>query len=323
MIPTIYNFSEGLQTPKYSFATLKDLSVRCNDDNTPQLNRTTRFVEAKIEWQGRLYMLCAPLSSSAIISIELQIHKFRRITSISLCGATILRNELIFVDSQGVIQYSDLLLQELPSDRLLSDVIGVESNEVLLNAVDKLQRALEDNQITINNVNSNNLAWDGVAIHPTRYYYLRIDGKGDARAFEELRHTIIRTPRATTFCDVVSQEYSTSSSITGHIWVGNCFEQLICVEDSNGYGYVDTSNNVVIPSKFLWADDFYEGRATVEMVMGMGLIDKNGNFIIPAIYEIVEYDHNDGTSQVKQNGEWALFDYMGKQMTEFKLKVLI
>lgn len=322
MIPTIYNFSEGLQTPKDSFATLKNISVTCNEDGIPQLNRTTRFVEAKVEWQGRLYLLCAPLSSSAITSIELQIHQFRRLTSISLCGATILRNELIFVDSKGEIHYSDLLLQELPSDKLLIDVIGKESSEVLLNAVDKLQKMLKENKITLNNVNSNNLSWDGSSLHPIRYYYLRLDGRGDAEAFDKLRHFIVRTPDATTFCDVVSQEYSADRAITGHIWIGNCFEQLICVEDSGGYGYVDTSNRVVIPPQFLWADDFHEGRAAVETATGMGLIDKSGNFIIPPIYEMLEYDHEDGTTQVKHNGEWALFDYAGKQTTNFELVVV-
>lgn len=323
MIPTIYNFSTGLQTPKHSLATLKDIKVACNDDGTPQLNRTTRFIEARIEWKDKLYMICAPLSSSAISSIELQTHKIGLLTSISLCKAKILHNELIFTDSLGNTQYSDLLIQELPSDRFLSDVIGKESREVLLNAIDKLQETLSKNSITVNNIKPENLAWDGVSLHPIRYYYLRFIDKGDAAAFDELRIHIMRAPDLTTFCDVVSQVYSTDNAIDGHIWVGNCFEQLICVEDNDGYGYVDTSNKVVIQPQFIWADDFHEGRAAVETALGMGLINKIGEFIIPAIYDIIEYDHQDGSSQVKQGEKWALFDYMGKQMTEFKMTVLV
>ena len=67
----------------------------------------------------------------------------------------------------------------------------------------------------------------------------------------------------------------------------------------------------------LWAGDFHEGRAEVETPTGMGLIDRRGDYVIPPRYEIVEYDPATSVSRVRQNGRWALFDYLGRRLTPF------
>lgn len=65
------------------------------------------------------------------------------------------------------------------------------------------------------------------------------------------------------------------------------------------------------------AGDFHEGRAEVETPTGMGLIDRRGGYVIPPRYEIVEYDPATSVSRVRQNGRWALFDYLGRRLTPF------
>lgn len=50
---------------------------------------------------------------------------------------------------------------------------------------------------------------------------------------------------------------------------------------------------------------------------GMGLIDKQGGYVIPPHYEIVEYDPATSLSLVRRAGNWARFDYLGRQLTRF------
>ena len=78
-----------------------------------------------------------------------------------------------------------------------------------------------------------------------------------------------------------------------------------------------TDNNPVIPSQFLWASDFHEGRAEVQTRTGMGLIDREGGYVIPPEYEIVDYDPAVSIVHVRHGGRWALFDYLGRRLTEF------
>lgn len=111
--------------------------------------------------------------------------------------------------------------------------------------------------------------------------------------------------------------YTALRRLKGHRWCSNLFEGLVCVEDETGYGFVDASNRVVIPSHFLWANDFHEGRAEVQTAEGMGLIDKQGGYVIPPHYEIVEYDPATSLSLVRRAGNWARFDYLGRQLTRF------
>ena len=51
---------------------------------------------------------------------------------------------------------------------------------------------------------------------------------------------------------------------------------------------------------------------------GMGLIDRQGSYVIPPEYEIVDYDPAASVAHVRHNGHWALFDYLGHRLTEFR-----
>ena len=300
-----------------SFASLRGFSVVRGGDGVVQLNRTTRFSEAKIEIDGGLYILAMPLCTSAIPSIEREISRLNQLTSLKLYKPIILHRELIFTNSQGETTYSDLLLQQVPVRGSLSDVIGVEGSEELLRTSVTLEGLLCNNGIVLSNICAENLVYYQGEMFPIRYYYVGVGRGGDGDSFERLRDKICSAPEASSLCDVVSQTYIPQSPFVGHLWVGNCFEGLVCVEDTEGYGYVDLMNRMVITPQFVWADDFHEGRSVVEAKAGMGLIDKDGCFVIEPIYEIVEYDYHSGTSQVRMQGQWATFSYVGEQLSEF------
>ena len=46
-----------------------------------------------------------------------------------------------------------------------------------------------------------------------------------------------------------------------------------------------------------------------------GVIDKRGRYIINMEYDYIEFNVDDGTSEVTLNDQTAAFDYFGKQLT--------
>ena len=190
-----------------------------------------------------------------------------------------------------------------------------------LAALDTLREALRELEFTHNNLRESNLRWHRGRIIPIRYYDARIgaaeNGGADAEAFEALKRRIAEAPMPRQAVNDVEAVYNPVRKLTGHRWTSHVFEGLVCVEDEGGFGFVDTDNNPVIPSQFLWAGDFHEGRAEVQTRTGMGLIDREGGYVIPPEYEIVDYDPAVSIVHVRHGGRWALFDYLGRRLTEF------
>ena len=154
---------------------------------------------------------------------------------------------------------------------------------------------------------------------PLRYAYMRFDGGDDAPQFDALRAFVAeKASVAQMMCDTSAEYSALCTAFRNHLWVGHMFEQMICVEDAEGYGYVDTQNRYLIAPQYRWANDFHEGRAEVQTADGrMGLIDKTGRYVLEPHYEIVEYDDRTGRLLARLDGRWAAFDYEGRQLTEF------
>ena len=209
----------------------------------------------------------------------------------------------------------------LPAGREFAEALLTEDKTVLLAALDTLREALRELEFTHNNLRESNLRWHRGRIIPIRYYDARIgaaeNGGADAEAFEALKRRIAEAPMPRQSVNDVEAVYNPVRKLTGHRWTSHVFEGLVCVEDEGGFGFVDTDNNPVIPSQFLWAGDFHEGRAEVQTRTGMGLIDREGGYVIPPEYEIVDYDPAVSIVHVRHGGRWALFDYLGRRLTEF------
>jgi hypothetical protein len=148
---------------------------------------------------------------------------------------------------------------------------------------------------------------------------MRFDGGDDAPQFDALRAFVAeKASVAQMMCDTSAEYSAPCTAFRNHLWVGHMFEQMICVEDAEGYGYVDTQNRYLIAPQYRWANDFHEGRAEVQTADGrMGLIDKTGRYVLEPHYEIVEYDDRTGRLLARFDGRWAAFDYEGRQLTEF------
>lgn len=314
MYPSIRHFTQALLTPDLSFRTLCEARAVTDGNGMPRLCRTTRFAEAEIRWNGRRWLLSMPLHPSAMHRIERLAAALRRIHSPALSGYRILPQEL---QCGGVA--SDLVLQEIPEGRPFAEMPQREYGAVLLAAIDALEAELQRVGFVHGNLKPSNLIWSGGRFYPVRYHdaAIGVPGESDARAFEALREQI----RTATGCDALhdaAADYAAGPRLAGHLWAGSPFEGLVCVEDETGYGYVDTDNRPVIAAQYLWAGDFHEGRAEVETATGMGLIDRTGRYILPPCYEIVEYDPATSRIRARRGGQWAAFDYTGRQLTEFE-----
>ena len=320
MTATLQIFARALLTPDMAFATLADARPQTDESGMPRLVRTTRFAEARIEWQGRRWLLSMPLSSGSMHRITRSAPAIRKLRTELLADYRILPGELRWVAAAGREQCCDLVLQHLPDGRDFDEALLSEDSDRLLAALDRLEAGLRELDFVHNNLKAANLRWSEGRWVPLRYYDARVgegaDASVDAAAFEELRRRISEAPAPQGIVSDTTAAYDAHRPLTGHVWTSHEFEGLVCVEDADGYGYVDAENRPVIPARFIWADDFHEGRAEVETPTGMGLIDREGNFVIAPEYEIVDYDPVGSTIRVRKDGRWAMFDYLGRPLRE-------
>lgn len=270
MTPTLNDFTRALLTPDLSFATLADARAVTDRQGLPLLRRTTRFAEARIEWRGGSWLLFLPLAPQALLRIERTAARLRRLTSNLLASYRILPGEMQWCDTLGTPRTTDLILQELPAGAEFSTALETEEPATLLAALDTLQEGLRSLGFNHRNLKPENLRWCAGRFIPLRYHDARFGTTGaDDEAFEALRQLVMEQGRSHTAADAGQTLHDTAASYTalrrlkGHRWCSNLFEGLVCVEDETGYGFVDASNRVVIPSHFLWANDFHEGRAEV------------------------------------------------------------
>lgn len=319
MIPTLQSFIRALTTPDLSMKSLTKARVVTDTDGMPRLMRTTHFAEATIEWQGEQWLLSLPLSPNIMYHIERTASQFRRLNTPLLADYRILPGEMRWYGPDGTEHAADLVLQHLPAGKTFEQALLSEPKERLIAALDSLQTGLRELGFSHNNLKAENLRWCAGRFIPLRYHSVRIGEGDDSAAFEALRHAILQANGPQAVSDT-TMPYEPLRRLTGHRWTSNLFEGLICVEDEMGWGFVDPENRPVIPAQFRWAGDFHENRAEVQTATGMGLIDRDGHFIIPPEYEIVDYDPATSVSRVRLNDRWALFDYLGRRLTEFGIK---
>jgi len=318
MAATLSDFRQALLAPDLHFATLAAVEPVKDAAGIPMLHRTTRFAEAQILRQGGRWLLFMPLSASAMLDVERTAVRLKRMRTDLLTEYRLLPGEMAYADATGATRRTDLILQRLPEGMIaFEEALASYPRRMLLQALDTLQQGLRELHFTHRNLKDENLVWSRGRFVPLRYHYARFgSGDGDAEAFETLRRRIGNLPDAPVLSDVAAP-YEPSRRPAGHRWASHLFEGLICVEDDTGFGFVDAENRPVIASQFRWAGDFREGRAEVETPTGMGLIDKQGGYVIPPEYEIVAYDAEKSVVRVRRDGQWALFDYLGRRLTEF------
>lgn len=322
MIATLQQYTRALLTPDLSFATLASARAVTEDNGMPRLMRTTRFAEAEIEWRGERWLVAMPLTPAAMPRTERTASALGRLNTPHLAQYRILPGEMRWHDIAGQERHTDLILHHIPAGCEFAEALLTQQKATLLDALDTLRTALLELGFTHNNLKEANLRWCDGRFIPIRYYDAHVgtaEASGsDAEAFEALRRRIAGASEPRQAVHDVAAAYDPMRRLTGHRWTSHVFEGLVCVEDEEGFGFVDTDNKSVIPAQFVWAGDFHEGRAEVQTPTGMGLIDRKGSYVIPPEYEIVDYDPAASVVHVRHEGRWALYDYLGRRLTEFR-----
>lgn len=314
MHPTIYDLLKALLAPADRLAALSGLAPATDASGCPRLGRTSRFAESEVVWQQRRWLLCMPLVPAALPSAERAAARLRSLRSPWLAEYRLLRGALRYGDSAGTEHGSDIVLQQLPGVPF-AEALGCVARDRLDGALDALRGELRRLGIAHGNLKEENLRWHDGRLVPVRWHDMRIGSGADDAAFEALHRCIgSKAPEqeATASGDIRAERDTPDDPLTGHLWVGHPFEQLVCVADAEGFGFVDTSNRTVIPARYLWAGDFHEGRAAVQTAEGMGLIDKQGRHILPPRFEIVTYSPGRNVVYVRDGGAWSLYDYEGR-----------
>lgn len=302
---SLFDFTQALLDPSKSLATLKDARAVLGADNMPRVERTTRFAEGLIMWQSRRYLACLPLSESALFAVEPLCTRLRYLDSPYLASYRLLPAE---IDGQ-----TPLVLQELPAGLWLEEAITRHRAETLLQALDTMALELRKLGFFHNNLKPENLIFtpDGRMV-PVRYHFASFATGNDAPRLKEVRQWILAQACAATDAEL-TKAAPALPRFEGHLHVGQMSDQLICVQDQCGWGFVDTLNRPVIASTFAWCSDFREGRAEVQVADGrMGLIDKAGDWVIEPLYRMLEFNPYTGcTRVVRDDGQWAIADYNG------------
>lgn len=313
MAPTIYDFLRALLAPADRLAALPEMRAATDGTGHPRLCRTARFAEAEIEWQGVRWLLCMPLIPAAVPAIERAAARMRGLRSPWLAEYRLLREAMRYEDSAGTTHRADLVLQQLPGIAF-DEALACVTRERLCKALDALGEELGRLRLTHGNLKEENLRWHDGLLMPIRWHYVRTEPGGDAETFAALRRRIeiAGTDHDDRLHDTAAPYGMPADQLTGHLWVGHLFEQLVCVADREGFGFVDAANRPVIPPQYLWAGDFHEGRAPVQTAEGMGLIDKQGKYVLPPRFEIVNYRPELSIAYVREEGHWSRYDYEGR-----------
>ncbi|MFI3264540.1 MAG: WG repeat-containing protein [Rikenellaceae bacterium] len=335
---TITNFISALHAPSDYLQTLFEATIESGE----KVSRTKDFADVFIEWHDKRYLISLPLSEQALRKAQTATVKLRTLRSKLLLDYRVLPRELNYVDSRGTLHNADLLLQEVPAGKLLYNCIKTMEAQPLNQAITRLESELKRLNLSLPNLKAENIivAEDG-QLYPIRLHYSTLNSEC-SREIECLRSFVAETlhfdPEAIEYInknrkstkknkgeyeveDKENEENEENeenaipqNALYGYKSVGNPFEGMCVAENHEGYGYIGTDGQEIIPPKYLWAGDMREGRAEVETTEGMGLIDALGNYIIEPHYQIVDFDPNTGLSRVKQNDEWSTLDYQGRKI---------
>lgn len=302
-------FRDALLSPRLKLNTLYDIDVEMES-----VHCTAHFAECRATLHGNPIMIYAPISIQASSLLHHANNLLRTTPEGEMTELQLLDKELLHPmhHDKGCM----LCIERMKSDRILQEVLPFGKREQLLMALDELDGRLKRLDISINNLSASNLTIDNRGIlYPIRQYYATSGYGADREALQRLREvTKELTPQCATSIDMVCDMASDYAIEPPRALI----EGRRAIRCGATWGFADEHGEVVIAPRYGWVSDFSEGRAMVMTEkQQMGLIDKSGKQLIPTIYEVVEYERDSGNSWVRNNQQWALFDYCGTQITDW------
>lgn len=219
--PTIVAFREALESPADHFRTIRS-AVPVRNAGGITVARTAFFAESVVRFEGRRWLVCMPLTRSAVMAVERMAEKLQYIADKWLCDYRVLYREMVVEDELGREQECDIVLQEYPEGEEFGRDCSY-SPARLRAMLDELHGAMEGIGFTHNNLKpSNIIIGDDGRMHPVRYHYAEL-GDGCRDDFAPLYALIANEVADDTLSDVYT---SYSASIGETIGGGFCDSRL-------------------------------------------------------------------------------------------------
>ncbi|MFI3316272.1 MAG: WG repeat-containing protein [Rikenellaceae bacterium] len=266
MAATVNDFIMAINSPTIYFQNIFALKILPQIADPERVKCSRHFAYAFIEWEQKRYIISLPLSSQAIHMAQQASTKLYTRKSKHLFRYKIMPSEMNYVNSQRKSRLSDIIMQEIPKGELLCDCIDRLESQQLLKAIDNLQLEFKRLRLSHSHLNAQNVIIDDeYNLYPLQLHYVTVGEMCDDE-YSQLREYVadffgMEIPRMPT-CEV-SGSYD---------FVGNQFEGVRVVKNSNGYGYIDPDGVEIVSPQFVWAGSIKEGRAEVEMESGRAWI---------------------------------------------------
>ena len=308
---TIMQFQNAMLHPEECLHSCK--GMECDRET---LTRTKYFAECRAEHDGKMVMVYAPITPKSMTMIRLA-NSVLPANSSHVQKLHIVDNEILCVGFD--MRLCPMIIEPLPEGTLLSEALYTHSRERLVHGLDALRNELQRYDVSINHLHPNSIIVDrAYRWHVIRPYYATHGFGNDVEAFDKLNELIARYSLSYEYDGNILHEDFAPYGAGNTTYRYPIREGLRRFSTPERFGYEDDKGNVVIEAKFRSASDFMEDRAIVQGDNHRwGIIDKRGRYIIAMEYDYVEFNVDDGTSEVMLNEQTAIFDYFGKQLTEW------
>ena len=312
---TIFEFRNAIAMPSKLLSRLSHAEIDCSS-----LTRTRYFAECSANYEGREILIYAPIEAESLHLVHKGNIALQQAYGMGFVRLDILDDELQHSSFDSIHNCSEgrcpIVIERLPMGSRLEVVLNSMSRQELLLGLEELDDRLKGLDISHNNLTANNIIVDEEGRWvPIRQYYTRRGYGGDAEGFRRLRELIIKY---TTPMEEVDISRLTPWLKRSAVDMDALFEGRRQITTGEGIGFEDEFGEVVIEPQYIWASNFMENRAMVRTKEGrMGVINRYGRVIISTIYDSVEYSPSSGKSVVQCNNLYSIFDYNGKQLTQW------
>ncbi len=301
---SMVEFREALINPTSHFSTFREVTA-----DMKTFCRSRHFAECHARVDGRSAIIYAPISPIALNMAHTAISALRNVYTRFTTEITLHSSELKIINNRTC----PIIVEWRKCGTPLSEVVYTMSQSRLLDELDKLQEMLNSNNISINNLEPNNIIVDNCGCwHLIRQYYTTPTKSGDDSAIESIRQHIVSNALVDGVDNVLNEplsEYLTHNPLIEH-------RRKVIVD--NLIGFADEEDNIVIECRYVSATNFLEHRSVVTLPNNRtGVIDIDGREIIAIQYDEVKYDVESGCSLVCLADKVARFDYEGKQISEW------
>ena len=313
-LSTITQFRNAMMHPDVCLRRCREIA--CEPDT---FTRTQYFAECRAELHGERVMVYAPITMTSMAMVRCA----KEALATNNCHTS---NFVIFEDEMlctGInCHYGTIIIEHLPEGTPLSEALYTHTYNNLVTGLETLRIELQQCNVSINHLHPDSIIVDSHhQWHVIRGYYATHGIGGDIEAFDKLKELITRysiSDNATN--ETLHEEFSYYGvNSDSNLTVYPMCEGLRRFATLTGYGFEDDKGNTVIDAIYHSAQDFIEDRALVESHYGRwGLIDKQGRYIIDMKYDHIEFDVDNGMSEVTLNGHRATFDYFGMQLTPWR-----